>query len=220
MNITNRLTGIHLADGVNAGAQTDRLARGVPGSAPRRGQPVSSRVEGHGIAWREFSRGGPLPRGPGDSPGGLSNIHSSGETLGVLRCSPTSRCAADFGAARDRLLNQPPDILVTNVRLQELQRLHLVHLSHSSTRDDRLLGARRKPRPSLARCRRRAVLERIDAAVALPGGLRARQTCRRTIPARWRLIESASLPARRPPFCSTPSEARPHTRATSRRSGV
>ena len=39
----------------------------------------------------------------------------------------------DFSTARERLLNQPPDLLVTNVRLHEYNGLHLVHLATPHT---------------------------------------------------------------------------------------
>ena len=40
----------------------------------------------------------------------------------------------DFRGARTRLLNQPPDLLITNLRLQAYNGLHLVHLAAGSTR--------------------------------------------------------------------------------------
>jgi len=135
MNITNRrhqeftvLTG-------NRRRATDRLARTYPGVGtpngltpvrvvsktmePLGGEFVTRRTVAH--AAREILLVDP-------------NIHSSGETLGVLRMLADVEVCRDFGAARDRLLNQPPDILVTNVRLQEYNGLHLVHLSTPHTR--------------------------------------------------------------------------------------
>ena len=62
------------------------------------------------------------------------NMHSSGDALNVLRLLGDVEVCRDFAAARDRLLNQPPDILITNVRLHEYNGLHLVHLATPHTR--------------------------------------------------------------------------------------
>lgn len=62
------------------------------------------------------------------------NIHSSSDALNVLRLLGDVEVCRDFAAARDRLLNQPPDLLITNVRLHEYNGLHLVHLATPHTR--------------------------------------------------------------------------------------
>jgi hypothetical protein len=62
------------------------------------------------------------------------SLHSSGEALNVLRLLGDVHVCRDFSSARARLLNQPPDLLVTNVRLHEYNGLHLVHLATPHTR--------------------------------------------------------------------------------------
>ncbi|HYS27589.1 MAG TPA: hypothetical protein VEP46_18395 [Vicinamibacterales bacterium] len=135
MNITNRrhqeftvLTG-------NRRRATDRLARTYPGVGTPNGvspvRVVSKAMEPLG---GEFITRRTLAHAAKEILLVDPNIHSSGETLGVLRMLADVEVCRDFGAARDRLLNQPPDILVTNVRLQEYNGLHLVHLSTPHTR--------------------------------------------------------------------------------------
>lgn len=66
----------------------------------------------------------------------------------ALRLVADIEAFTDFRDARTRLLDQPPDLLVTNLRLQEYNGLHLVHLAagtHTrcivySTDDDLILG--------------------------------------------------------------------------------
>jgi hypothetical protein len=62
------------------------------------------------------------------------HLTSSGEAHNVLRLLADVHVCREFSAARDRLLNRPPDLLVTNVRLQEYNGLHLVHLAKPHTR--------------------------------------------------------------------------------------
>lgn len=52
----------------------------------------------------------------------------------VLRLLGDVEVCADFTAARSRLIARPPDLLVTNLRLQEYNGLHLVHLAKPQTR--------------------------------------------------------------------------------------
>jgi DNA-binding NarL/FixJ family response regulator len=61
-------------------------------------------------------------------------VHSSNEALNVLRLLADVDVCRDFSRARERLLNQPPDLLITNVRLHEYNGLHLVHLATPHTR--------------------------------------------------------------------------------------
>jgi len=52
----------------------------------------------------------------------------------VLRLLGDVEVCADFTAARSRLIARPPDLLITNLRLQEYNGLHLVHLAKPHTR--------------------------------------------------------------------------------------
>jgi DNA-binding NtrC family response regulator len=52
----------------------------------------------------------------------------------VLRLLGDVEVCADFTAARSRLIARPPDLLITNLRLQEYNGLHLVHLAKPQTR--------------------------------------------------------------------------------------
>ena len=52
----------------------------------------------------------------------------------VLRLLGDVEVCADFTAARSRLIARPPDLLITNLRLQEYNGLHLVHLAKPKTR--------------------------------------------------------------------------------------
>jgi DNA-binding NarL/FixJ family response regulator len=47
----------------------------------------------------------------------------------ALRLLADVEACSEFRAARARLLRQPPDLLVTNLRLQAYNGLHLVHLA-------------------------------------------------------------------------------------------
>jgi hypothetical protein len=47
----------------------------------------------------------------------------------ALRHVATVEACSDFQAARGRLLAKPPDLLITNLRLQAYNGLHLVHLA-------------------------------------------------------------------------------------------
>ncbi|HXD15898.1 MAG TPA: hypothetical protein VN654_02705 [Vicinamibacterales bacterium] len=136
MNITNRrhqdftvLTG-------NRRRATDRLARTYQGLRSPNGLsavPVASKVM-EPLGGEYVARRTPIANAAKEILLVDPNIHSSGEALGILRMLADVEVCRDFGAARDRLLNQPPDILVTNVRLQEYNGLHLVHLSTPHTR--------------------------------------------------------------------------------------
>jgi hypothetical protein len=57
-------------------------------------------------------------------------------SLLVLSLTGIARIAgcADFHAARARLLLEPPEVLITNVRLREYNGIHLVMLASASTR--------------------------------------------------------------------------------------
>jgi CheY-like chemotaxis protein len=75
-------------------------------------------------------------------PKGLHAVQSA------LRLVAGIEAFTDFRAARTRLLNQPPDLLITNLRLQAYNGLHLVHLAAGtrtrcivySTYDDLMLA--------------------------------------------------------------------------------
>ena len=68
----------------------------------------------------------------------------------ALRLVADVEVCSDFREARARLLDQPPDLLITNLRLRAYNGLHLVHLAAGtqtrcivySTYDDLVLGAR------------------------------------------------------------------------------
>lgn len=49
--------------------------------------------------------------------------------LNSVRTLANVQACRDFQAARARLLSRPPDLLVTNIRLQAFNGLHLVHLA-------------------------------------------------------------------------------------------
>ena len=49
--------------------------------------------------------------------------------LNSVRTVANVQACRDFQAARARLLSRPPDLLVTNIRLQAFNGLHLVHLA-------------------------------------------------------------------------------------------
>jgi CheY-like chemotaxis protein len=57
-------------------------------------------------------------------PKGLRAVQSA------LRVVADIEAVTDCRGARTRLLNQPPDLLITNLRLQAYNGLHLVHLVH------------------------------------------------------------------------------------------
>lgn len=75
-------------------------------------------------------------------PKGLHAVQSA------LRLVADIEAFTDFRGARTRLLNQPPDLLITNLRLQAYNGLHLVHLAAGtrtrcivySTYDDLMLA--------------------------------------------------------------------------------
>lgn len=56
------------------------------------------------------------------------------DTQRVLRLLGDVEVCADFTAARSRMIARPPDLLITNLRLQEYNGLHLVHLAKPQTR--------------------------------------------------------------------------------------
>jgi len=66
----------------------------------------------------------------------------------ALRLVAAVTICTDFRDARSRLLNQPPDLLITNLRLKAYNGLHLVHLTAGtrsrcivySTHDDLMLA--------------------------------------------------------------------------------
>ena len=136
MNITNRrhqeftvLTG-------NRRRETDRLARTYPGlRTPNGPSPVPAVAKPVEPLGGDFvARRTPVAQAAKEILLVDPNVHSSNEALSVLRMLADVEVCRDFGAARDRLLHQPPDILITNVRLQEYNGLHLVHLSTPHTR--------------------------------------------------------------------------------------
>ncbi|HEY3157644.1 MAG TPA: hypothetical protein VGJ78_01680 [Vicinamibacterales bacterium] len=136
MNITNRrhqeftvLTG-------NRRRATDRLARTYPGvHTPNGFSPTAVAVKALEPAGSETAaRRTPVANAAKEILLVDPSVHSSNEALSVLRLLADVEVCRDFGAARDRLLHQPPDILVTNVRLHEYNGLHLVYLSTPHTR--------------------------------------------------------------------------------------
>ena len=58
-----------------------------------------------------------------------SNASSLRAVQNALRLVAEVEAYSDFQAARTQLLVKPPDLLVTNLRLQAYNGLHLVHLS-------------------------------------------------------------------------------------------
>jgi hypothetical protein len=58
-----------------------------------------------------------------------SNASSLRAVLNALRLVADVEACSDFQAARLRLLVKPPDLLVTNLRLEAYNGLHLVHLA-------------------------------------------------------------------------------------------
>jgi DNA-binding NtrC family response regulator len=52
----------------------------------------------------------------------------------ALRSVAEVQVCSDFRDARSRLLSKPPDLLVTNIRLEAHNGLHLVHVAPSQTR--------------------------------------------------------------------------------------
>jgi hypothetical protein len=58
-----------------------------------------------------------------------ANASSLRAVLNALRAMADVEACSDFQAARIRLLVKPPDLLVTNLRLQAYNGLHLVHLA-------------------------------------------------------------------------------------------
>ncbi len=72
------------------------------------------------------------------------DIKGVGAVEAALRLVADVEVCTDFRIARARLLHQPPDLLITNLRLEAYNGLHLVHLAAAtrtrcivfSTRDD------------------------------------------------------------------------------------
>jgi PleD family two-component response regulator len=62
------------------------------------------------------------------------NIGYLSDAERVLRLLGEVEVCADFTSARSRLVNRPPDLLITNLRLHEYNGLHLVHLATPKTR--------------------------------------------------------------------------------------
>src|SRR6266850_1911032 len=52
----------------------------------------------------------------------------------VLQLLGDAEICTEFFVARARLVNRPPDLLITNLRLQQYNGLHLVHLAKTQTR--------------------------------------------------------------------------------------
>jgi CheY-like chemotaxis protein len=121
----------------------------------------------------------------------------------ALRFVADVETCTDFRAARARLLNQPPDLLITNLRLRAYNGLHLVHLAAGtstrcivySTYDDPVLArevqatgaffehSSRLPlvlhsyvNATLPRCDRRN-LTTLDRRLAFRGGRRSSDVC-------------------------------------------
>lgn len=57
------------------------------------------------------------------------DISAAGAVRSALRAVADVDVCTDFRNARARLLDQPPDLLVTNLRLEAYNGLHLVHLA-------------------------------------------------------------------------------------------
>jgi hypothetical protein len=62
------------------------------------------------------------------------NIDRVREAYDMLSPLAHVELCGDFVAAREQLLGAPPDLLITNLRLQRFNGLHLVHLAPSHTR--------------------------------------------------------------------------------------
>jgi len=140
MNITNRRHQEFTVVTGNRRRGTDRLARTYP-SGRTTGRTTSALNAVHMTAKAiEPHEAEFLARRPPVVQAGKEillvdpSIHSSGEALNVLRLLGDVDVCREFSAARERLLNQPPDLLITNVRLHEYNGLHLVHLATPHTR--------------------------------------------------------------------------------------
>ena len=134
MNITNRrhqeftvLTG-------NRRRATDRLARTYPGVRTPNGFNPTLAAKAFEPAGAEIVTRRTVAHAAREILLVDPSVHSSNEALSALRLLADVEVCRDFGAARDRLLHQPPDILLTNVRLHEYNGLHLVYLSTPHTR--------------------------------------------------------------------------------------
>lgn len=62
------------------------------------------------------------------------NVAYLSDAQRVLQLLGDAEICSDFKVARARLTNRPPDLLITNLRLQEYNGLHLVHLAKPQTR--------------------------------------------------------------------------------------
>lgn len=135
MNITNRRHQEFIVLTGNRRRASDRLARTYPGSRlPNTLSAVQMTSKAVETADYVGSRRASVERSIKEILLVDPNMHSSGDALNVLRLLGDVEVCRDFAAARDRLLNQPPDILITNVRLHEYNGLHLVHLATPHTR--------------------------------------------------------------------------------------
>src|SRR2546422_1834532 len=56
------------------------------------------------------------------------------DTENILRLLAHVDVCVDYGAARDRLVSSPPDLLIANIRLREYNALHLVLRALPQTR--------------------------------------------------------------------------------------
>jgi PleD family two-component response regulator len=137
MTITNRrhqeftvLTGNRRRAGDRVVAQTYPLARTASG--PSAVHMTAKAFESHEA--EHLARRPPLAQAAKEILLVDPSVHSSGEALNVLRLLADVHLCRDFSAARERLLNQPPDLLVTNLRLHEYNGLHLVYLATPHTR--------------------------------------------------------------------------------------
>src|SRR5690242_8016317 len=82
-------------------------------------------------------------------------VESNSERLVMLaqasRWVATVDSFSDFAAARKRLLTDPPDLLVTNIRLGAYNGLHLVHLAAANGFATRTIVYTDSPDPVLLR---------------------------------------------------------------------
>jgi len=136
MNITNRrhqeftvLTG-------NRRRAADRVGRTYPSTRTATGLSAvgmtAKAIESHEVEF--LARCPPLVQATKGILLVDPSVHSSNEALNVLRLLGDVDVCRAFSTARERLLNQPPDLLITNVRLHEYNGLHLVHLATPHTR--------------------------------------------------------------------------------------
>jgi PleD family two-component response regulator len=104
----------------------------------RRGTPAVVRI-GAARRFEQVEVDRPLRRSvPGPAPKRILVVDPNAGYLSdaqrVLQLLGDVEICSEFSVARTRLSNRPPDLLITNLRLQEYNGLHLVHLAKPQTR--------------------------------------------------------------------------------------